>query len=420
MQNGGTMQYQAPQQNMQNGGTMQYQAPQQNMQNGGTMQYQAAQQTPHVPPKKKSRKGLWIGLSIGGGVIVLAGIIITILCLTGVFSNFSVDFSEFYEIKIEGYDGYGKAEVVLKETASQVIESDDRYQILNKTTFSLTKADHIKNGDAIEATADYDEAFAEEKGITIKNTVIKATAEDLKAANVVDPFESLTISVEGISPVATISLVDESDTKLFTYGFKEDIKYVKNGDEITIVASYNEAEFEKKGLVAAETELKYKVESPAEYIMSTDMITNNMRLLINESTGAKLENVLKSNRYSIIYKINDPDFSFMSSLSFKDITVEKSYLLTKNSPDKRSVNNMVYDQYKLTAVLSQGENEREYTMYALVGVSDLIEENGALRPIESSNVTFYLSYLGMDATALYDDVIKGYAQDYTIKEMPAP
>ena len=81
---------------------------------------------------------------------------------------------------------------------------------------------------------------------------------------------------------------------------------------------------------------------------------------------------------------------------------------------------MVYDQYKLTAVLSQNGNEREYTMYALVGVSDLIEENGALRPIEANNVTFYLSYLGLDASTLYDDVFKGYEQNYTITEMPAP
>ena len=438
MQNGGTMQYQAPQpQNMQNGGTMHYQAPQpqntpnggtrqyqtpqpQNMQNGGTMHYQAPQPSTSDSPKKKSRKGLWIGLSIGGGVVVLAGIILTILLLTGVFSNFTVDFSEFYEIKVEGYDGYGKAEVVLKDTASEMIASDERYQILNTATFTLTKEDHIKNGETIEATVNYDQAFAEEKRITITNQTLTVTAENLEEANVVDPFEFLTISVDGISPVATISLVDESETKLFTYGFKNEVTYVKNGDEITIVASYDEAEFEEKGLVAAETEMTYKVENLAEYVMSTDMLTNNMRLLINESTGAKLENVLKSNRYSIIYKINDPDFSFMSSLSFKDITVEKSYLLTKNTPDNWSANNMVYDQYKLTAVLSQNGNEREYTMYALVGVSDLIEENGALRPIEANNVTFYLSYLGLDASTLYDDVFKGYEQNYTITEMPAP
>ena len=425
MQNGGTMQYQAPQpQNMQNGGTMQYQVPQpQNMQNGGTMHYQAPQPSTSDSPKKKSRKGrkgLWIGLSIGGGVVVLAGIILTILLLTGVFSNFTVDFSEFYEIKVEGYDGYGKAEVVLKDTASEMIASDERYQVLNTATFTLTKEDHIKNGETIEATVNYDQAFAEEKRITITNQTLTVTAENLEEANVVDPFEFLTISVDGISPVATISLVDESETKLFTYGFKNEVTYVKNGDEITIVASYDEAEFEEKGLVAAETEMTYKVENLAEYVMSTDMLTNNMRLLINESTGAKLENVLKSNRYSIIYKINDPDFSFMSSLSFKDITVEKSYLLTKNTPDNWSANNMVYDQYKLTAVLSQNGNEREYTMYALVGVSDLIEENGALRPIEANNVTFYLSYLGLDASTLYDDVFKGYEQNYTITEMPAP
>ena len=425
--NNATMQYQVPTapQNAPNNATMQYQVPtaRPNIPDNATMQYQAStapQNIPNnAPPKKKKIKGWMLGLIIGGGTLVLAGIIVLILFLCGVFSGFQIDVSDFYEIKIEGYDGYGKAEVVLKEDAAETIASDERYEILNTMTFTLTKEDHIQNGETIEATADYDEANAEEKGITITNASLTATAENLEAANVVDPFETLSISVEGVSPIATIELVDTSEEKLFTYGFKEDVTYVKNGDEITIVASYDEQLFEEKGLVAAETEMTYKVENLSEYVMSADMLTDNMRLLISESTASKLESTLESNRYSIIYKINDPDFSFMATLSFKDIQVEKSYLLTSQSPDEWSSVNMVFDQYKMTAVLSQDGMEREYTLYALVGVSDLIAENGALQPIESNEVTFYLSYLNSDVSALYDSVIKPYEGKYNIKELTA-
>ncbi|MFT4212172.1 MAG: hypothetical protein QM626_09905, partial [Microbacterium sp.] len=43
--------------------------------------YAAAPQQPGYAPARPSRKGLWIGLGVGGGVLVLAGIIVAVLVI---------------------------------------------------------------------------------------------------------------------------------------------------------------------------------------------------------------------------------------------------------------------------------------------------------------------------------------------------
>ena len=165
--------------------------------------------------------------------------------------------------------------------------------------------------------------------------------------------------------------------------------------------------------------MTYKVENLSEYVMSADMLTDNMRLLISESTASKLESTLESNRYQLFIRSTIPIFHLWLPFPSTIFKWKKSYLLTSQSPDEWSSVNMVFDQYKMTAVLSQDGMEREYTLYALVGVSDLIAENGALQPIESNEVTFYLSYLNSDVSALYDSVIKPYEGKYNIKELAA-
>ena len=428
--NGQTVQYQAPQGTyaQPNGQTVQYQTPQGTyaQSNGQTAQYQTPPppsptgsypmqravppQENGFPEKKtpKKLKGWMLSLIIAGGVLILAGLIVGGIFLVDALTHHDVDLSELYHIEIEGYDGYAKAQLVKDDwDANEVFENAEQAALASTLQGELNKEEKIKNGDVITATFTYDEAYADQVGVRFKNTELSVTAEGLEKADIIDPFENLALTYSGISPVGTVTISDGNED-LFYYFIAGEQKYFANGDTVTIAASYDETEIQQAGGIVLEDTKTYTIEGLASYITDKEQLTTQINSLISEATAAKLSNSLKSNSFSIIYEINSPDYSYLANVSVKDIKLDNTYIASRKEAQDWGTYNTIFHLYSMNITLSQDGKEETFPMYAMVAARNVILENdGSLRTLDSSNVSFYFSSsFSDDKDELYENCVE--------------
>ncbi len=455
--NGQTMQYQAPQgaYAQSNGQTMQYQAPQgaYAQPNGQTMQYQAPQdayaqqgvppasyqsQTP--PPasptgpypvqealpargngstpkqKPKKLKGWMLPLIIGGCILILAGLIVGGIFLVDALTHHDVDLAKLYHIEIEGYDGYAKAQLVKDDwDTSEVFENAEQAALASTLQGTLNKEEKIKNGDVITATFTYDEAYAERVGVRFKNVELSLTAEGLQDADIIDPFENLVLTYDGISPVGTVS-IEGGNEDLFYYYVAGDQKYFANGDTVTIAVSYDETEVQQSGGIVLEDTKDYTIEGLPAYITDKEQLTPQINSLISESTAAKLSDTLRSNSFAIIYEINSPDYSYLADVSVKNIGLENTYIASRKEAQDWGTYNTIFHLYSMDITLSQNGKEETFPMYAVVAARNVIlENNGSLGTLDSSDISFYFSSsFSADKEKLYENVVAPMSSSYNI------
>ncbi len=452
-QNGYTVQYPAPQggfarptgpsapyQSSQNGYPSQqggYAAPQQTSQgaysgqNTYTGPYQAPQGTSGpfpapgaVPPqnggpaqpKKKKLKGWMLALIIAGGVLVLAGLAVGGYFLIDSLTHHNVDLSELYHIEIEGYDGYATAQLVQDDwDTNTVFENEEQAALVSTLQGTLDKTEDIKNGDVITATFTYDETYAEQVGVRFQNASFSVTAEGLETADVIDPFENVSLSYEGVSPAGTVTITGGNED-LFYYSIADDRRYFANGDTVTIQVSYDESDVQQAGGIVLESTKEYTVEGLPEYITEKEQLTTQINSLIAESTAAKLTDSLRSNSFSIIYEINSPDYSYLANVSIEDMALQDTYIASRKEVQDWGTYNTIFHLYSMNVTLSQNGNQETFPMYALVSVRNaVVESDGSLRTIDSSDVSFYFSsYFSSDREALYSDEIGSLASSYNI------
>lgn len=390
-------------------------------QNSNTMPYQpqqgayTKQPIPQGQPPKKSRKGLLIGLITGGSLLLIA-LIIGGIFLFDALTHHDIDLAKLYQIEVQGYNGYAKAALVPGEQkADSAVETAEQAMLLTTLEGTLSKTEYIENGDEIIATFTYDEEYAKRVGVRFKNTELRLTVQDLEEADVIDPFENVVLTCEGISPVGTVSVSGGND-ELFYYTVETDQRYFKNGDKVTVTASYDEDEIQRAGGIVLESSKEYTIEGLPEYITAKEQLTDDINRIIGETTGAKLTDTLSGNRFSIIYEIDSPDYSYLANVSVKNVQLTDTYIASRKEPRDWGTFNTIFHAYSMDITLSQDGKEETFPMYALVSVRNVIlEKDGALRTLDSSAVSFYLSScFSKDSEALYANNVATLAPDYSI------
>lgn len=143
--------------------------------------------------------------------------------------------------------------------------------VKNYVSFECEEAD-LKNGDVITVTAVYDESTAESKNIAVKGNTKQFKVSGLKEATEIDPFNGLEVVYTGASPYLSVSTNSTKCSDLVNeyITFKIDEGYVRNGDEITITATYKETDAEQNGFVLKTESKTYKVENQPELVTSLD------------------------------------------------------------------------------------------------------------------------------------------------------
>ena len=216
-----------------------------------------------VPPKKKMKKGLLIGII--AGAVALVAIAAVLLLVVFPIGKVKIDLAKYVKVEYTGYDGGGRATASIDrdqflEDYSGKIKYSKKYASLEDEGFFAAEElidyyvfcfiasfdSDLKNGDEVICNIWVDPMTTEIFNVSLKNEKIIAargldvpfTVEGLEEAELFDPFEGIKFSYTGVEPYAMLK-IDWSgcpeETKEKDYYFEVDKQYdLKNGDKVTI------------------------------------------------------------------------------------------------------------------------------------------------------------------------------------------
>ncbi|MBR4175316.1 MAG: hypothetical protein IKR56_08255 [Lachnospiraceae bacterium] len=245
--------------------------------------------------RKRRQKVFWMRLALLAGFILL--IIFLIIKNSKTYSGMNLDMTSYLKVHYQGYDGVAKAqlqfdrqafEVTVDKVKSEYLSSiwplkksataDDFDAFKKSVSANLSRDSELKNGDEVSIVVDYDRQLADLLKMSMKYEDIPFTVADLAEGIEIDSdaiFSDLTISVNGISPMITLEVINESKTEpvnTFTYEVTPAKDFYERGDWVTIKAVYD-----KEAMVAAHyaipdgaDEMKYMIPGDKSYVKYAD------------------------------------------------------------------------------------------------------------------------------------------------------
>ncbi len=263
--------------------------------------------------KKKLDKNGRIGL-----VVIFALVLIGLI----LFKKPSYTFNHYFDISVNGFDGYGyvtthtlsdefydackdriKPTPSGKKLASQY-EGKERFVkaiIDNYVDFTIEPVEGLMNGDTVVVKFDIDEkSILKDFGIKLKANDIRMPVTNLQEVNVIDLFKYVTFEVSGTSPNGSLEVKVDDNCPIDDYTVYDLIQIEKehnlsNGDEIKIsmrpMESYEAQNFlDRFDGVPVGKEFTYKVEGLGSYVsVDTDLTDANF-----EKIDAQMKDELTS------------------------------------------------------------------------------------------------------------------------------
>lgn len=267
------------------------------------------------------------------------------LAFTGCKKSFNI--TKTMEVTFEGCDGYG--ECVLENEYDWVndvtgwygksINEKQRKEMereLRKTvTYEISPSEGLSNGDEVTITANVDSA-AEGYAFNLKSKEIKVVVKDLKEVELIDPFEGVTVSFNGMAPDG--NAVVETKNKIPDVSFElSENSGLSNGDTITLTAvpfgGMNEYA-KKYGQAFISTEETYTVEGLLAYASSLDEISDE-----------SMEKLKKQANDSIVA---DCASKFKEDVKQKSADFKGCYFLSEKDGVDVRPNNRIYIVYEVT------------------------------------------------------------------------
>ncbi len=230
-----------------------------------------------------------------GFAIFLTALLMTAVLFTGC-GNKIIDLNEYVDIEVEGFDTIGTATVIIdfwemvEENPEAFDLGDDPSnrkiekvceELSKEIRGSLTKKVDLSNGEVIKFVWAHDdiEEIIEDYPVQFMYKDIEFTVENLETAEMIDPFDYLTVNFTGVAPNGCIEMgVTEVIPEL--NGFIADkTTGLKNGDVVTIEVLNAEtvnSQLLRSGKLLSETTKTYTVEGLASYAMELNDITSDM------------------------------------------------------------------------------------------------------------------------------------------------
>jgi len=212
------------------------------------------------------------------------------VCLARYIGLTKVDFNRLSTVKVTGYDSKGTATVVIAEeeklTEAQLQESPELDEFLSTVEVRVSKTENLSNGETINIQYLYDEGLAKESGILVTDdskTVIVANLPQPEVITNERLFQEVKVIYQGISPMVTATLVNESShpyLQNIRYEIRDPKEYYRKGDIITV-----DAFFDEEDAVLNQYEIqpgeegytcRYVVEGVDSYLSDASLITDGM------------------------------------------------------------------------------------------------------------------------------------------------
>ncbi len=220
--------------------------------------------SPVPEPKKKGvNKGLLWGL-IGGGVALIAGIIVLLVVLLG-GKTVNVDVTQFVDFKVTGYDGYGIATCEIdwdglevaalgeypsgsdsKTRAKQIEYKEKAATLKSAVTLEFEKVENVSVGDKLTATFTVNDTVAKELGIefsSLRKAEYTVKEKDLSGSSEIDVLgEFVDVRFEGLSGKASATLIPkerENEYSVMTASGTEYTVAVEMENNTAIAVKFN-------------------------------------------------------------------------------------------------------------------------------------------------------------------------------------
>ncbi|NLM06782.1 MAG: hypothetical protein GX219_07680 [Tissierellia bacterium] len=342
-------------------------------------QQQGAKNFQPETPKEKDQLSKRTKMGILGAIALVA--------LVFIFLKFfipapSINLDDYMSISFEGVNTAGSANVVfdypkfMEENSEIIIKqyiknnkiktnNPQEYFYIPEALLSsyvdweYNKYKDLSNGDKIELKwAVEEEAALENFGVNLKYSDKEIEVAGLKEATIVDVFDNVDISFDGIEYDANVSIENNNSSPFDRLSFRiEDNNDLKNGKKVKLVVANvkDRKAFVKDGYLIKELEKEYTVEGLGGYIKSVKNIPEElMKGMDSQARDALNAFVAKSWREEA--KLNMIDFLGTILLVNKD-EINPGY--TKN----RAI--LVY---KVNTTLNDNKNINEtfdyyYTTY---------------------------------------------------------
>lgn len=222
-----------------------------------------------------------------------------------------INISEYIEITSEGANGYGSIETSLKksELATEIYgeeledfdledikdlgDAADAYKeysekakeyrkvkdMLDDIEIVLDKRQSLKNGDVVKIMVTMPETVEDELNVSFRDTEFEYTVSGLKEVETIDAFaeDVMSIEYEGASPDVSLkvtNIAQESPADTIYYEVDSDDS-LKDGDQVTITAEYDEDDLLDAGYIVKESQKTITVESDYKYVETAADLTGD-------------------------------------------------------------------------------------------------------------------------------------------------
>lgn len=328
-------------------------------------------------------------------------ILILLVLLLGIFSYRyyksrpqKIDVSYYYDIELEGVDGFAKANLVFDKDkfladnkgkiagrdSSNKDEPYDEYLaeiIENMAPADLDKYENISNGDEITVTytipedqrLDVEEKYKVEFVDPQSETV---TIEGLDEVGEFDPFDYVDVSVDGVYPnnYLNIKVVDDAPEEMNFVSVSADKESkIQKGDTIKLVAEAdNDTLSQNYGKKVSTTEKEITIDEVPSFLADVSDLSEEDLAILKDAAKEKLSEMNLPNGVSI----NDTKY-VGEVLSFKEDSGNELYLI-----------------YEITVAEDIEGHKGKFTFYNAVDFSDVT--------IGSVNLYSYMDMLYQNAS----------------------
>jgi hypothetical protein len=350
-----------------------------------------------------------------------------------------VDLSEYIDLTIEGRDGDGDASFVFDyETLIEDLldhedlgdffddEEDDLTDFLEDMTIELSSTYYLSNGDVLTYEVDYDEDDAEDLKLVILD-LEDVTVEGLEVAKDYNPFEDLTVSFTGISPLIEVDLDYNCslDTMFYAY-FETDKDYYAKGEPVIITMEYDDYDAEYAFVNITTTEMEWVAESEYEYILEASQITDKTELYdyiyaeVQDYVTAKISSDPSSFYFGMnLTAIHGYSMGYNTAQLGGDIQIDSAYLLTKKEAQMSyydTVNTLAII-FKVPVIFPEIDANVTYDSYLYIYLNDVqLDANGDIF-VSYSDLRFRT---GRDDSQIgaYDDIVTDNVAEFVVAEIP--
>lgn len=338
-------------------------------------------------------------------------------------NNPVVDLSQFVEITTEGYDGCGKIKanispvhrkdyrtITFKENAPKInatgSENSALTFLIENMELEFSKTENICNGDVITYEVVFNNLCDQIVDCQFENISGTYTVSGLPEVTEYDPFENLTMKIEGVAPFAYVDYNVEK-TYISRNLYVPDVTSgLENGDIVTFKfqADADELESIKEcyGQEISVFEKEYVVENISEYVFSPDDLTNGTHEMMKEIALEYIEQSLSDEKESLDELVYAGDIFYnIKEYSHNEQAVNLVLVIYKANKTIDGKEYLFYYPVTFRNVMINN-GELDYTVFDKINYDTLINDD------------YYIGITGSD-NYIYHELVEARQEKYEIQ-----